>query len=134
MSSVLGLVASRLWYRVCDGDTHTVRISYESSRSFQDEPRRCCGQRYGYSDSYGEVVIWKQRKRVAVAQGPKFIRVSIANHHNEGSASRYPRSRLRVTLAYQESQPNQSFALKRELAIKDLLRKAKEALIAGQAD
>ena len=49
--------------------------------------------------------------------------------HNAGTASRYTRSRLPVTLEYWEEQPNQSMALKRELAIKALSRKAKEALI-----
>ncbi|MGY8770594.1 MAG: UV DNA damage repair endonuclease UvsE [Pirellulales bacterium] len=49
--------------------------------------------------------------------------------HNAGTASRYTRSRLPVTLEYQEVQPNQSMALKRELAIKALTRKSKQALI-----
>ncbi len=49
--------------------------------------------------------------------------------HNAGTASRYTRSRLPVTLEYQEEQPSRSMALKRELAIKALSRKAKEALI-----
>ena len=49
--------------------------------------------------------------------------------HNAGTASRYTRSRLPVTLEYQEEQLNQSMALKRELAIKALSRKAKEGLI-----
>ena len=49
--------------------------------------------------------------------------------HNAGTASRYTRSRLPVTLEYQEEQPSQSMALKRELAIKALSRKQKEALI-----
>jgi predicted GIY-YIG superfamily endonuclease len=49
--------------------------------------------------------------------------------HNAGTASRYTRSRLPVVLEYQEEQPNQSMALKRELEIKALSRKAKEALI-----
>ncbi|MBP89273.1 MAG: hypothetical protein CMJ64_21580 [Planctomycetaceae bacterium] len=49
--------------------------------------------------------------------------------HNAGTASRYTRSRLPVILEYQEEQPNQSSALKRELAIKAMSRKAKEALI-----
>ena len=49
--------------------------------------------------------------------------------HNAGTASRYTRGRLPVTREYQEEQPNQSMALKRELAIKALSRKAKEALI-----
>ncbi len=49
--------------------------------------------------------------------------------HNAGTASRYTRSRLPVTLEYQEEQPSQSMALKRELAIKAISRKAKEALV-----
>ena len=49
--------------------------------------------------------------------------------HNAGTASRYTRSRLPVVLEYQEEQPNQSMALKRELAIKAMSRKAKEKLI-----
>jgi len=49
--------------------------------------------------------------------------------HNAGAASRYTRNRLPVTLEYQEQQPNQSMALKRELAIKAMSRKAKESLI-----
>jgi len=49
--------------------------------------------------------------------------------HNAGTASRYTRSRLPVVLEYQEEQPNQSTALKRELAINALSRQAKESLI-----
>ena len=49
--------------------------------------------------------------------------------HNAGTASRYTRSRLPVVLEYQEEQPNRSMALKRELAIKALSRKAKETLL-----
>jgi len=49
--------------------------------------------------------------------------------HNAGTASRYTRSRLPVTLEYLQEQPSQSAALKREIAIKALSRKAKEALI-----
>ena len=52
--------------------------------------------------------------------------------HNAGTASRYTRSRLSVTLEYQEEQPNQSSALKRELAIKAMSRKAKKALIQSE--
>jgi len=48
--------------------------------------------------------------------------------HNAGTASRYTRTRLPVTLAYQEPQPSQSQALKRELAIKALSRQQKESL------
>jgi predicted GIY-YIG superfamily endonuclease len=49
--------------------------------------------------------------------------------HNAGTASRYTRSRLPVTREYQEEQPNQSLALKRELAIKAMSRQKKESLI-----
>ena len=49
--------------------------------------------------------------------------------HNAGTASRYTRGRLPVTREYQEEQPNQSMALKRELGIKALSRQEKEALI-----
>ena len=51
------------------------------------------------------------------------------DQHNAGTASRYTRSRLPVALEYQEEHPNQSLALKRELAIKALAKTAKEALI-----
>jgi UV DNA damage endonuclease len=49
--------------------------------------------------------------------------------HNAGTAARYTRSRLPAVLVYQETQPTKSLALKRELAIKDLPRTKKEALI-----
>jgi len=54
--------------------------------------------------------------------------------HNAGTASRYTRCRLPVTLIYQESQPHKSAALKRELEIKALSRKAKKQLIATAAE
>ena len=49
--------------------------------------------------------------------------------HNAGTASRYTRSRLPVALVYQEAQASRSLALKRELAIKGLSRREKEAMI-----
>ena len=49
--------------------------------------------------------------------------------HNAGTASRYTRSRLPVTLEYQEEAKTKGAALKRELAIKALSREAKEKLI-----
>ena len=54
--------------------------------------------------------------------------------HNAGTASRYTRSRLPVSLAYCEAQTSQSLALKRELKIKSMSRQEKEVLIreAGQ--
>lgn len=52
--------------------------------------------------------------------------------HNAGTASRYTRSRRPVKLVYQESQRNQSMALRREAAIKKLTRRQKWALIAGR--
>jgi len=45
--------------------------------------------------------------------------------HNNGTASRYTRSRLPVELVYQEAQPDQSSALKREAAIKAMDRREK---------
>ena len=49
--------------------------------------------------------------------------------HNDGTASRYTRSRCPVKLVYQEPQRSQSLALKREVAIKKLTRRQKLALI-----
>ena len=56
--------------------------------------------------------------------------------HNAGTASRYTRSRLPVTLQYQEEPTTKGKALKRELVIKSLSRKAKTSLIrtAGWSD
>ena len=48
--------------------------------------------------------------------------------HNDGTASRYTRSRRPVKLVYQERKRSQSLALKREAAIKKLTRKQKLAL------
>ena len=49
--------------------------------------------------------------------------------HNAGTASRYTRSRLPVSLEYQEEHPTQSAALKREAAIKAMPRNEKELLM-----
>ena len=49
--------------------------------------------------------------------------------HNDGTASRYTRSRRPTTLVWQEEQPNRSSALKREAAIKAMTRRDKLALI-----
>ncbi|HEX4145655.1 MAG TPA: GIY-YIG nuclease family protein [Pirellulales bacterium] len=49
--------------------------------------------------------------------------------HGRGTASRYTRSRLPVTLVYQERQASRSVALRRELAIKRLTRVEKESLV-----
>ena len=49
--------------------------------------------------------------------------------HNSGKGAKYTRSRLPVTLLYQEPQPDKSAALKRENAIKALTRPQKLALI-----
>lgn len=51
------------------------------------------------------------------------------DQHNAGTASRYTRSRLPVELVYHESQTTKSKALKRELIIKAMSRKAKEELL-----
>ena len=49
--------------------------------------------------------------------------------HNAGTASRYTRSRGPVKLVYQEVQPDQSSALKREAAIKAMTRRGKLAMV-----
>jgi predicted GIY-YIG superfamily endonuclease len=49
--------------------------------------------------------------------------------HNAGTASRYTRSRLPVSMVYHEVQATRSLALKRELEIKAMSRKVKEELI-----
>ena len=51
--------------------------------------------------------------------------------HRRGVAAKYTRSRRPVTLAYQESQPDHSRALKREAALRRLGRAGKLALIAS---
>lgn len=53
--------------------------------------------------------------------------------HNNGTASRYTRSRLPVTLAYREGCRDKSGALKKEHRIKSLSRKAKETYIARKS-
>jgi putative endonuclease len=49
--------------------------------------------------------------------------------HNNGTASRYTRSRLPAKLIYQEKCRGRSQALKKEYALKQLSRKEKEAYI-----
>ena len=49
--------------------------------------------------------------------------------HNNGTASRYTRSRRPIKLVYQEPQRSQSLALKREAAIKKLTRRQKLAMV-----
>ena len=51
--------------------------------------------------------------------------------HNEGTASRYTRSRCPVRVVYHEVQPDQSSALRREAAIKAMSHREKEAIIHG---
>jgi predicted GIY-YIG superfamily endonuclease len=51
--------------------------------------------------------------------------------HNDGTASRYTRSRRPTRLVYQEAQPDQAAALRREAAIKALSRREKALLIRG---
>jgi predicted GIY-YIG superfamily endonuclease len=50
--------------------------------------------------------------------------------HRRGVGAKYTRSRRPVMLAYQESQPDRSSALRREAAIRQLGRAAKLALMA----
>jgi len=49
--------------------------------------------------------------------------------HQSGKGAKYTRSRLPVTLAYQEELPDKSAALRREAAIKKLTRGEKLRLI-----
>jgi predicted GIY-YIG superfamily endonuclease len=49
--------------------------------------------------------------------------------HNSGTASRYTRPRLPVTIIHTEGCRNKSYALKKELRIKALTRQEKEAYI-----
>ena len=49
--------------------------------------------------------------------------------HNSGKGAKYTRSRLPVTLVYQETVADKSAALKREIAIKRLSRPEKLQLI-----
>lgn len=49
--------------------------------------------------------------------------------HNDGSGSRYTRSRRPVRLVYWEEAPDRPTALRREAALKRLSRSAKLALI-----
>jgi predicted GIY-YIG superfamily endonuclease len=49
--------------------------------------------------------------------------------HNDGTASRYTRSRRPTKLVYQEAHASRSLALKREAAIKAMTRRDKLALI-----
>lgn len=49
--------------------------------------------------------------------------------HNAGKGAKYTRSRLPVTVVYQEPQPDKSTALRREIEIKALTRAEKLRLI-----
>jgi putative endonuclease len=53
--------------------------------------------------------------------------------HNDGRGARYTRSRRPVTLVYSEAFASKSQALAREYALKQLPRRAKEALVRPQA-
>ena len=54
------------------------------------------------------------------------------DQHNAGTASRYTRTRLPVSVVYQEDQVTRSLVLKRELAIKAMSRQEKEAIITNR--
>lgn len=49
--------------------------------------------------------------------------------HNDGTASRYTRSRRPTIVVYEEVHPSRAVALKREAAIKALSKREKESLI-----
>src|SRR5688500_5180473 len=53
------------------------------------------------------------------------------SQHNDGTASRYTRSRLPTRLVHQETHRDRSSALMREAAIKGLSRREKLALVRG---
>ena len=53
--------------------------------------------------------------------------------HNAGRGAAYTRSRLPVSLVHLEPAAGRGAALRRELAIKQLTRKEKEAMVAGQS-
>ncbi|QNK40494.1 GIY-YIG nuclease family protein [Caproicibacter fermentans] len=53
--------------------------------------------------------------------------------HNRGKGAKYTRSRLPVTLVYQEKFSTKSEALKREVSLKKLSHSEKIALIEGKA-
>lgn len=56
--------------------------------------------------------------------------------HNQGSAAKYTRSRLPVSLVYSEPQADRSSASRREIQLKKMPRAAKLALcqLAAEAD
>ena len=54
--------------------------------------------------------------------------------HNSGKGAKYTRSRLPVTLVYQESAADKSAALRREAAIKRLPRCGKIALLQAEQE
>ena len=56
------------------------------------------------------------------------------NAHNDGSGGKYTKSRLPVELAYYEEYGDKREAQRREYAIKQLSREAKELLIENGAD
>jgi putative endonuclease len=49
--------------------------------------------------------------------------------HNGGNGARYTRSRRPVRMVYVEQQPDRSSAMRREIQIKRMNRKAKERLV-----
>ncbi len=121
--------------RFCMSDAEKVSLFVPSTREIRHPSH---GTAQGK-----EIAVLKSKKKLAEPWFVYIVRCSdgslytgIAKNvdrrleqHNAGTASRYTRSRLPVTLEYQEEQPNQSCALKRELAIKAMSRKAKDALI-----
>ena len=53
--------------------------------------------------------------------------------HNQGTASKYTRSRTPVVLVYKQRQATRSSATRREIALKKLTREEKLLLIASKA-
>ena len=53
--------------------------------------------------------------------------------HDKGKGAKYTRGRLPVSLVYQERLESKSLALKREIQVKKLSRRQKDALVQNQA-
>jgi putative endonuclease len=56
------------------------------------------------------------------------------SQHNHGRGSRYTHSRRPVRLVYLEEQPDRSSAMRREIRIKQMSRKAKDKLVSKEME
>jgi predicted GIY-YIG superfamily endonuclease len=95
----------------------------------------------GYNLSYMRAAIKRKKKAAAwflyiltCRDGTLYTGITTdlvrrVQQHNNGSASRYTRSRLPVKIAFSMPCRNRSQALKKEFAVKQLSRKKKDAYI-----